>query len=67
MTTKQEQKDQAFKVFDAIVDPASKAYDAKVDQAYKAYDAIVGPARKAYNAKCKEIDEQGELTVKDIR
>jgi len=74
MTTKKQQKDEAFKVFDAIRglarktydairDQADKAYDAIVDPAYQAYNAIVDLARNAYNAKCKEIDEQGE----DIR
>jgi len=74
MTTKQQQKNEAYKAFKAIVDPARKAYNAKrdlalnaiVDLAFKAYKAKVDLARNVYNAKCKEIDDQEELTVKDI-
>ena len=47
--TKQEQKDEAWEAYLAIVVPA-----------WKAYDEIDVPARKAYVAKCKEIDQQGE-------
>jgi len=45
--TKQEQKDEALKVYEAIVDPA-----------YDTYSAATYPAYKAYEAKCKEIDQQ---------
>ncbi len=47
--TKQQQKEQAYKEYEAIIAPA-----------YKEYLAIEEPALKEYKAKCKEIDEQEE-------
>jgi len=66
MTTKQQQKDKALKVFDAIRGLAYQAYDAIVDPADKVFDAIVDPALKAYDAKCKEINEQEEQIEEQI-
>jgi len=45
--TKQEQKNEAYKAYEAIKDPADKTYK-----------AIINPAFKAYLAKCEEIDAQ---------
>jgi len=45
MKTKQEQKDEAWKVYIAIQAPALKAHE-----------AIIDPAWEAYLAKCDEID-----------
>jgi len=45
--TKQEQKDEAYEDYVAIIDQAFKAHEDMIDQAYK-----------AYLAKCKEIDAQ---------
>jgi len=50
--TKREQKNEAWKVYHAIIDPAMEAYE-----------AIQAPAWEAYNAKCREIDQQKD----DIR
>jgi len=67
--TKQEQKDEAYEDYEAIIDQAFKAHEAIIDQAYKTYKAIrdqafkahedmIDQAFKAYLAKCKEIDAQ---------
>jgi len=56
--TKQEQKDEAYKVYLDIRDQAFKAYKAIIDPAYKAYLAIRDPACEDYEAKCEEIDAQ---------
>jgi len=45
--TKQEQKNEAYKAYEAIKDPA-----------FKAYLAIRDPAHEDYLAKCEEIDAQ---------
>ena len=47
--TKQEQKDLAWKEYDAIK-----------GQAWKKYEAITDQAWEKYLAKCKKIDEQVE-------
>jgi len=47
MKSKQEQKDEARKAYEAIVGPA-----------WKAYEAIVDPAYEAYSVRLREIDEE---------
>ena len=47
--TKQEQKNQAWKEFEA-----------KIDQPWKEYLVIIHPMLKEYEAKCKAIDAQDE-------
>ena len=54
--TKQEQKDEAYKAYEAINNPAYKAYEAINNPAWKAYEAIQDPAWEAYKAKIKEIE-----------
>ena len=56
--TKQEQKNKAFKAYEAIMAPAFKTYEAIRDSAYKDYEDTIDQAFKAYLAKCKEIYEQ---------
>jgi hypothetical protein len=69
MKTKQQQKEEARKAYQAILDPAWEAYHAILDpaweayqairdQAWEAYQAIRDQAWEAYQAKIKEIDAQ---------
>ena len=51
--TKQEQKDAAWKAYEAIREPAWEAYEAIEIPAWKAYKTIQEPAWKAY----KTIEE----------
>jgi len=71
LTKKQQQKDEAFISFGAIVKPAREARDAMLDLAdkernamedlaWESFKAIVIPERESYLAKIKEIDEQKE-------
>jgi len=56
--TKQEQKNEAYEDYEAIIDQAFKVQEAIIAPAYKDYLAIIAPAYKDYLAKCKEIDAQ---------
>jgi len=56
--TKQEQKNEAYEDYVAIIAPAFKVYEAIIDPTLKAYEAIRDPAYKTYLAKCEEIDAQ---------
>jgi len=69
--TKDEQKNEAWKPYFAIVkssaedryakiEQADKERDSKVTLADRERDAIIDPAWEAYQAKCKEIDDQKE-------
>ena len=58
---KEQQKKEAWKVYQAKIDPAYKAYRAIVDSAIKVYFKTADPALKACEAKCKEIDEQEDV------
>jgi hypothetical protein len=58
MKTKQQQKEEARKAYQAILDPAWEAYHAILDPAWEAYQAIRDQAWEAYQAKIKEIDAQ---------
>jgi len=71
MKTKEEQKEEAKKAYEAIVGPAQDAYEAIINPAWKAYEvirhpalkvceAIVDPAREIYLARLRKINEQGE-------
>ena len=61
--TKQQQKDNAGKTYEAIVNPAYEAYHAIARPAWKAYEAIIDHALKAYNAKLAEIDAQPDEII----
>jgi len=64
--TKQEQKDEAWEAFSAIVNPAKEALDAIVKPAREACQAIEAPAWKAYLAKCDEIEQQKDDDIRII-
>ena len=60
MKTKQEQKNEAYKAYEAIERQAWKSYQVIAEPALEAYQAIREPAWKSYQAKLKEIDKQEE-------
>jgi len=75
--TKQEQKDQAYREYEAIQKPAWEEYETIKEKAYKEYETIISPASREYEAirilafekyqaKCKKIDEQDEEDIKII-
>ena len=56
--TIQQQREEAWKEYIAIVKPAQKAFNAIRDPARKASRVIQEPAYGIYLAKIKEIDER---------
>ena len=56
--TKQEQKDVALEDYNAIVDPACRAYDAIEKSAYKNLNTIRNTALEAYYAELKRIERE---------
>jgi len=75
--TKQEQKNEALKAYNAIQapawesykairNPALETYNAIASPAMEAYIAIQAPALKAYLAKCDEIEQQKDDDIRII-
>ena len=56
--TKQQQKDEAYKLYEETIASARKLFDETIDPARKLFDETANPARKLYEAKIKEINEQ---------
>jgi len=60
MKTKQEQKEEALEEYWAIRSSERETLEAIVIPATKAFDAIVDAAKGVYLTRIKEIDEQDE-------